>query len=187
MAAQVAAVVLDGRRLALHHVLQVVDVLIARIDDRALRSSVDCYRILIHAPAQLALGLYAGEPIATPRLAFQPDPTVRLSSPGRSPSAIPALAPARVARKKSEPVPYERFTIATVLRLDCRARVFFARAVRKLRTIASRPPRSLRPPPARAIRPADLEFAEPCSMACRRYRRYLPSVTVGMRPARDCW
>jgi hypothetical protein len=58
VAAQVAAVVGDGRSLALHDVLEVRDVGVARLADGAPPSLGDGRSV--HEPAQLAFGLGAG-------------------------------------------------------------------------------------------------------------------------------
>ena len=98
MAAQVSAVVLDRGALALHHMLEVVDVLLPRLDDGPSLPAGHDHGVRVDAPAQLALGLHVAEPFAATGLALEADPAVRLSAAWPLPAPIPALAPAVVAR-----------------------------------------------------------------------------------------
>ena len=99
--AQVAAVVGDRRALALHHVLEVVDVGRAGLLDRPALGAGDDL-LCLHAPAQLALGLHARQPVGGPRpalpaeLAFDP----RRSGP---PFAVAGLAATIGIRAHVEP------------------------------------------------------------------------------------
>ncbi len=97
VAAQVAAVVLDRRPFALHHILEVIDVGGTGRGDPPPLSSGNQGGVLVDPPAQLALGLYPREPLAASALAFQAKLAVGLAAAGRAPAPVPALTSARVA------------------------------------------------------------------------------------------
>jgi hypothetical protein len=70
MAAQVPAVVGDRRALALHHVLEVGDVSVARLADRPPLALCDHER-RVEATPQFALGLGARQPVGVARCALE--------------------------------------------------------------------------------------------------------------------
>jgi hypothetical protein len=98
--AQVAAVVADRRRLALHDELQVLDVGLAGLGHGApLVARQD--GVGLDALAQLALGLGAGQPVAGGWAALGAEAALDAHAAG-PPRAVPALAPGLV-RGHEEP------------------------------------------------------------------------------------
>jgi len=90
MTAYIAAVVLDRRALSLHHVLQVVDVQVAGLGDGASLAGRAHDGVLLHAPAHLALGLGAREPIARAARSLRSDAALYPPA-GGIPLAVPGL------------------------------------------------------------------------------------------------
>jgi hypothetical protein len=89
VAAQAAAVVVDRRALALHDVLEVLDVERAGLLDRLARRAGQ-HDLGAHQPAQLGLGLRPCQTITGRRPTLQPDAPLD-PPPADPPGAVPGL------------------------------------------------------------------------------------------------
>jgi hypothetical protein len=104
VAAQVAAVVLDRRALALLDRREVLDVSLARLGDGRSLGPANHDELLLHAATQLGLGLCPGQTVARARGPLGAESALHTSL-SCAPEAIPGLGPVGIRADDERPLP----------------------------------------------------------------------------------